>query len=65
VRLFYEDATRSDKSKARLVRVDVGATLKQILSDPRYMVMGGTPGFIVLAEGSEFAGDFLKKYELQ
>ena len=58
IRLFFEDAEME-----RLVPVDLGATLGQTISHARYRVRGGTPGFIVLVEGSPFYADFVKKYK--
>lgn len=58
VGLYYEDEKRS-----KLVRFDARRSLREVVGDERYLVKGGTPGFIVMVEGSEFHKDFLKKYE--
>ncbi len=57
LRLYYED-----EGGCRLRQVDPGSTLGQALKLPGYCVLGGTPGFIVMVEGSDFQKDFLKKY---
>ncbi|KAK3850514.1 hypothetical protein Pcinc_042787 [Petrolisthes cinctipes] len=54
--VFFED-----RQRAKLCRVDAHVTLAQTLSDPRYQVMGGTPGLIILVEG-KFMTNFMSKY---
>lgn len=57
LRVFFED-----REKEKLCSVDPTWTLSQVLSDPRYCVMGGTPNFIVLVNNSKFMREFLSKY---
>ncbi len=57
LRVYFED-TRG----GRLWEVDVASTLGEGLQRPGYRVLGGTPGFIVMVEGSDFQRDFVKKY---
>ncbi|XP_053649717.2 tetratricopeptide repeat protein 4 isoform X1 [Cherax quadricarinatus] len=57
--VFFED-----KEKTKLCKVDPNQTLQQVLRDPRYHVLGGTPGFIILVEGSRFMKDFVSKYSI-
>lgn len=56
--LYFED-----QEKSKLYEVDPKKTLQQVLAHPKYRVLGGTPGFIVLTRGSKFAKEFLSKYE--
>eukprot|EP00128_Syssomonas_multiformis_P010296 Colp12_sorted_trinity150504_noHs@2747 len=49
--------------RARLLRINANRTLKQILSAPEVTVIGGTPAFLVVVEGSAFAKDLLNKYK--
>ena len=56
--LYFED------QEARLVAVEPSLSLAQALTLPGHLVKGGTPAFIVLARGGEFAGKFLAKYTL-
>jgi hypothetical protein len=39
------------------------STLLQVLKDPRFKVMGGTPAFVVLVDKSPFQAEFLGKYK--
>lgn len=57
LRIFFED-----KEKEKLCSVDHSNTLSQVLSDPRYCVLGGTPSFIVLVSGTKFMKEFVSKY---
>ncbi len=59
LRIYFEETLTGGE---RLVEVEAGKTLREALSDKRYKVLGGTPGFIVLVEGSNFQKEFLKKY---
>ncbi|KAG7154203.1 tetratricopeptide repeat protein 4-like [Homarus americanus] len=52
------------KAKDQLCKIDLNQTLQQVLTDPRYCVLGGTPGFIVLVDGSKFTKDFMSKYNV-
>eukprot|EP00095_Tigriopus_kingsejongensis_P000949 snap_masked-scaffold360_size197209-processed-gene-0.15 protein:Tk00949 transcript:snap_masked-scaffold360_size197209-processed-gene-0.15-mRNA-1 annotation:"tetratricopeptide repeat protein 4" len=56
--LQFEDVTAQ-----KLVPVDAQVTLKSVLSDPRYRLVGGTPGIIVTVRGSKFESDFQSKYK--
>ncbi|XP_045608799.1 tetratricopeptide repeat protein 4 [Procambarus clarkii] len=51
-----------DKEKEKLCKIDPCQTLQQILTDPRCCVLGGTPGFIILVDGSKFMKEFLSRY---
>jgi len=62
VGLYYEDVSQAQKATSKLVKVDSKETLGQILRDPRYLVIGGTPGFIILPENSHFAQEFKGQY---
>lgn len=57
-KLYFESA-----EEEQLVQVDTGKTLRDVLSDGRYRVAGGMPGFIVIADNTTFQAEFLKKYE--
>ena len=45
------------------VAVDKQSSLLDVLKDPRFKVMGGTPAFIVLVQKSPFEIQFLSKYK--
>lgn len=55
--IYYEDVVRAE---LHVVRRD--STLKEILRQPTYHVRAGTPGFILLVEGSKKQREFLKNY---
>ncbi|KAK7076906.1 Tetratricopeptide repeat protein 4 [Halocaridina rubra] len=55
--LYFED-----KEKEKLYEVDRNSTLLQVLTHPRYQVLGGTPGLLVLCKDSKFLVEFVKKY---
>ena len=55
--VYFED-TRG----GQLLEVDVASTLGEGLRRSGYRMLGGTPGFIVMMEGSDFQRDFVKKY---
>ena len=57
LRLYFEDRDQ------KLVQVDTGKSLGSVLSDSRYVVTGGTPGFIVVVDNSDFHREFVKKYQ--
>lgn len=56
LRLYFEDRDQN------LVQVDSGKSLLSVLSDSKYIVTGGTPGFIVVVDNSDFHREFVKKY---
>lgn len=56
VELYFQDHT-TDKC----VSVDLDATLGSVLTSPRYRVVSGTPSFIILAAGTSFMEEFLKR----
>lgn len=56
LRLYFEDRDQN------LVSVDTGKSLLSVLSDNKYLVTGGTPGFIVVVDNSDFHREFVKKY---
>ncbi|TRY64096.1 hypothetical protein TCAL_12599 [Tigriopus californicus] len=56
--LFFEDILNQ-----KLVSINRQSTLKTVLSDARYRLVGGTPGIIVTVKGSKFETDFLGKYK--
>jgi hypothetical protein len=60
LKLYFEDNTGS---MPKLVPVDKTKILREVLTDKRYSVMGGTPGFIVVVNKSPFHIEFVKKYE--
>ncbi len=61
IKLYFEDNTSA--SMPRLVQVDTGKTLGDLLGDKRYQVKGGTPGFVALADNTDFQRDFVQKYK--
>ena len=56
LRLYFEDRDHN------LVSVDTGKSLLSVLGDSKYIVTGGTPGFIVVVDNSDFHREFVKKY---
>lgn len=56
VELYFEDSTTDE-----CVRVDQHSTLGSVLASPRYRVVSGTPSFIILAAGTSFREQFLKR----
>lgn len=56
LRIFFEDKDN------KLCKVDTNCSLLQVLQHPRYHVNGGTPGLIVVVEGSKFMSEFINKY---
>jgi len=56
--IFFEDV-----KKNKLCKVDPKMSLKQVLQDSRYVVKGGTPGFIILVKDSKFFKEFIEKYK--
>ncbi|XP_068238262.1 tetratricopeptide repeat protein 4-like [Palaemon carinicauda] len=57
LRVFFEDKDN------KLCKVDTRCSLLQVLTNPRYSVQGGTPGLIVVVEGSKFMSEFINKYK--
>jgi len=57
LQLYYEEA-----GQARLVSVPAQTQLRSVLADPRYVVKGGVPGFLVLLRDSDFHREFLARY---
>lgn len=58
LKLYFEDT-----DAMKLIEIDVSSTLGEAVRNKRYKVHGGTPAFIVLAQGNEFQKDFLSKYK--
>ncbi|KAL5486492.1 hypothetical protein EMCRGX_G018980 [Ephydatia muelleri] len=56
VELYFQDPTTDE-----CVPVDLHSTLGNVLALPRYKVVSGTPSFIVLAAGTSFREQFLKR----
>lgn len=56
--LFFED-----QKKNKLCEVDPKLSLKQVLQNPRYVVKGGTPGFIILVKDNKFFKEFIEIYK--
>lgn len=48
---------------SKLVRIRPEQTLNDVISDKRYLVKGGTPGFLIMVKGSKFHKDFTSKYD--
>ncbi|XP_077981361.1 tetratricopeptide repeat protein 4-like [Glandiceps talaboti] len=59
VEIYFEEM-----DKQILHKVPLDATLASILSNSRYVVVAGTPHFIVLVANSSFQQEYLKKYSL-
>ena len=57
IRVYFED-----RRNTKLVQVDTGKTIKETISDPRFVVRGGTPSFILLVDQSPFFKEFINKY---
>ncbi|XP_065069415.1 tetratricopeptide repeat protein 4-like [Rhopilema esculentum] len=60
LQLFYEDRQRN-----KCVEVSLYKTLKGVLSDKRYVVRCGAPGFLVLSKASDFYENFKKTMEIE
>lgn len=58
IKIYFEDTERDV-----LVQVDTGKSLRSLVGDARYSVIGGTPSFIVLSDGSKFQKEFLGRYK--
>ncbi|KAK2725236.1 hypothetical protein QYM36_001623, partial [Artemia franciscana] len=55
LRVYFED-----RKTNTLLHVPLIKRLNEILTNQRYCVIAGTPGFIVLVEGSKFQEEFIK-----
>ncbi|KAG8228931.1 hypothetical protein J437_LFUL007323, partial [Ladona fulva] len=58
--IFFE----GDEDSRRIHRIDPTSTLGEVLSDKRYVIVAGTPKFIVFAKGSKSEQNFIMKYVL-
>ncbi len=58
IEIYFEN-----KDMGKLFRVKPSMTLSAVLKNKKYIVYGGTPGFILLVKDSQFAKTFLKQYE--
>ena len=47
----------------KLVKVGKKCTLKEVLSNPKYVVKDGIPNFFILSEKGKFNDEFLAKYK--
>ncbi|XP_028413281.1 tetratricopeptide repeat protein 4-like [Dendronephthya gigantea] len=57
--VYFEDVEKNG-----LVFVSQTTCLANVLSDPRYVVYGGTPSFIILVKDTSFQKQFKSKYRL-
>ncbi|XP_078573985.1 tetratricopeptide repeat protein 4-like [Branchiostoma floridae x Branchiostoma japonicum] len=56
IEVYFEET-----SKSKLHKVTPEMMLKDILSDPRYRVLAGTPSFILLPKACRFTQEYLRK----
>ncbi|XP_004348952.1 hypothetical protein CAOG_02202 [Capsaspora owczarzaki ATCC 30864] len=62
--VFFEEqlpANAKSGTIPKLVRVSKSKPLLQVLADPRYVVIGGTPTFVVLSSQSPFRAKYLSR----
>lgn len=58
IQVYFEDT-----SNQKLIRLKKTSTLGDILKHEKYVVYGGSPGFILIVKNSKFAEQFLAKYQ--
>ncbi|KAI9295661.1 TPR-like protein [Neoconidiobolus thromboides FSU 785] len=60
---IYFESFPSNATKPKLFKVGKGLTLNKVLASNNYLVVNGTPSFILLAKGSSFKDEFLNRYK--
>jgi len=60
LKVFYESRTSNS-----CVEIPVSRTLKEVLSEKRYVIRNGAPSFIVLSTSSKFYQEFSKTVQIE